>query len=121
MKKHELYNYIDIIKETEKAMCIKNTEIGDAFGQLLNQSLAYKQCYVNRKPFWIPKSQIEIKNNQIVAITKWMYNQLIFYVDCPVCLKEDVEEIKEKYLTRINKSIKEKTILNNKINKNVRN
>lgn len=117
MKKHELYKYVDIIKESPKAVCIKNTEIDDAFGQILNQSLAYRQCYVNRKPFWIPKSQIEIKNNQIVAITKWMYNQLIFYVDCPICLKEDVDDLKEHYNTIFSKRIAEETRINNMINK----
>lgn len=97
MKIHALYEPIPIIKETEKAVCIKNKEVSDAMQDvmILEQTI-YKVPFndrirVNGKPFWLPKSQIETKDNFVVGITKWFYNQMLLFADCPIVTKEDVE------------------------------
>lgn len=115
MKKHLLYKPIDIIKESEKAVCIKNIEFSEDMQLLINNGWNFKQCYANKKPFWMPKSQIDIVNNQIIAITKWMYNQLILYVDCPIILKEDVKDLEVKTATRLSKKINSCIEQNNKL------
>lgn len=100
MKIHKLYKPVEIIKESEKAVCIKNIEFKDEDGKYLNGNWTYKHTYMNKKPFWLPKSQIEIKNNQIVGVTKWMYNQLLMYIDCPITLQETIDYASERTLSK---------------------
>ena len=100
MKMHKLYKPVEIIKESDKAVCIKNIEFEDNDAYHLNNDWNYKQTYMNKKPFWIPKTQIEIQDNQIVGITKWMYNQLLIYIDCPITLQETIDYTNKTTLSR---------------------
>lgn len=123
MKKHLLYEPTEIIKETEKAVCIKRKDLTDTMVEALkfNMMLPNKyRLFVKGGNFWIPKSQIDIENNKIIAITKWMYNQLIMFIDCPICLQEDigaVDAIEKKYSSQIGKRIAIESKINSEINK----
>lgn len=118
MKLHKLYEPVEIIKESEKAVAVKNIEITEETSNCMNQCLiSHIPYYAHLKPFWIPKSQIEIQNNKIVAITKWIYNQLLVFSDCPITLDEDVKKIEKKYETYISKKIKTQNDVHNSIYK----
>ena len=99
MKTHELFKPIDIIDETEKAVKVESLPITEQMEKDANL-LHYSgfRIWFKGEPFWLPKSQIEMKDNKVIAVTKWLYNQHLMFIDSPLCLKEDVERVANSYL-----------------------
>lgn len=115
MKFHKLYKPVDIVDSSDKAVKVNVLEFDDRMGKaaaLINGSGG--RTYQHKKPMWVPKSQIEIKNNQVVAMTKWYYNQTLIYIDSPFCLEEDFYKECE-YASYYNKRIGQLTELKNKV------
>ena len=104
IKFHDLYEFVKIEKETEKAVFIlskklTNENIKDFEDLNRYSSIVGAGCYSLKKSgFWLPKSQIKLENGFITAVTKWIYNQHINFYDFPMILKSEVEELQKKYL-----------------------
>ena len=98
-KLHSLYYKVDIEKETEKAVYIKARKVDDKDVLEVNELVsvvAHQPCYKLKKTgFWLPKSQIEIADNKVTKITKWLLNTFDIYYDSPLILEEEVAELKK--------------------------
>ena len=98
-KLHNLYYKIDVEKETEKAVYIKARKVDTNDVLEINELVcvvAHQPCYkLKNAGFWLPKSQIEIADNKVTKITKWLLNTLNIYYDCPLILEEEVAELKK--------------------------
>ena len=100
MKMHKLFKEVAIIKETDKAVCVAKKEYSDDQKQEINE-MENKMSAVywgmgerhfgrsfREKDFWLPKTQVEIKDGKVIGITKWLYNKNKRFVDFPCELKE---------------------------------
>lgn len=99
-KLHNLYYKVDIEKETEKAVYIKARKVDFKDLERINElcSVAHQDYFKTKNTgFWLPKSQIEIADNKVTKITKWLLNTFDNYFDCPLILEEDVAELQKKY------------------------
>lgn len=98
-KLHNLYYKVEIEKETEKAVYIKAREIDfkdlEEINELVNV-VGHQPCFKTKGTgFWLPKSQIEIADNKVTKITKWLLNTFDNYYDSPLILEEEVAELKK--------------------------